>query len=373
METAARPHLNGMCYVYYYSRDVLDPALVAAEMQKLNVKSLRSWSHLTWLLTDADTVNRSVADGYHRMYRLMQQAGVTQIVGMSHYWLFPDGEQMDRESSAMYYRDETPGSPYQRFLNLYERSFETMVREFPEVTDWETGNELNHHAFLHPTDGGRFTVAQRADIATDMMFRAARAIHRANPKAGVIMPGMAPVGEKGEGVFATNIAAEYDGILETLERVYSNIESGKFGSTDPRDFFDQLCWHPYYARQDEQGAWHWVMPDDDWVAINRAVYEVAVRHGDGDVTCVLSEYGYSDGGADDAPLIPLVAEGFRRIREEMPFVQTVHAYRFFDSLGAQTEEKDTYAFYTMKDGVLTAKKRVYTLQQQYGGSGRLSE
>ena len=68
-----------------------------------------------------------------------------------------------------------------------------------------------------------------------------------------------------------------------------------------------------------------------------------------------------------------VREGLRLIRERMPFVSTVHAYRFYDSMGYVSEEKDNYAFFTMKNGLLTAKKRALALQEAYGGSGPLTE
>jgi len=376
-----RSHLNGMGYVYYYSKDELSPVLAAEMMKRLNVKSVRLWTHIPWLLRDSETVNRPIADEFHNMYAEMLKAGVTQLVGMSHYWFFPDSlNVLAEELSQLPRRDITEGSSYQKFLELYEQSWYTLVKEFPEVTDWETGNEYNHKVFIAPLvkqgeEPGIFTMAERADICTDLMFRSARAVHAANPGAGIIMPGMAPVSEQGDGVFFTSIAAEYSGFHDTLTRIYKNIRSGQFGSENPRDFFDYLCWHPYYAEQRDDGSWHWKIPDSDWVALNRQVYEIAVKAGDPEVGCCLSEFGFNDGGTDegDEAFIPHVQEGFRLIREEMPFVDTVHAYRFFDSMGYVTQDRDHYSFFTMKNGKLTGKKKAIALQEQYGGSGNLTE
>lgn len=382
MDRASRPYLNGMGYVYYYSKDELSPERVAVMLKRLNVKSVRVWNHMTWLLKDPYTVNREVADRYHQMYATLKAAGVEQLVGMNHYWYYPEQMNMpEGESSGVPARDTTPGSDYQRFMELYETAWQTMAREFPEVTDWETGNELNHKAFLHPVkpigEEGRdwFTIEERADICTDMMFHAVRGIRAVHPQAGIIMPGMAPVGERGDGVFATSIAAEYDGMVQTLTRIYENIHSGAFGSTNPRDFFDQLAWHPYYAEQDEQGAWHWRVPNEKWVAVNKAVYDVAVQAGDDGVGCCLTEWGFNDWGSPEADeeLTEYIQEGLRLIKEQMPFVTTVHAYRFFDSMGYVTTDKDNYAFFTMKDGLLKAKKRTLALQEAYGGVGDLNE
>ncbi len=374
-----RPYLGGMGYVFYYSMDELDVRRVADMLRKLNVKSVRVWSQMSWLLEDAHTVSRDVANRYHEMYAILKDAGVEQFVGMSHYWFYPECLNIPKgERSGVPARGSLG---YDEFLQMYEQSWKTMAGEFPEVTDWETGNEFNHKSFLVPLfpvdDTGRdwFTIHERADICTDMMFYAARGIRSVRPNAGIIMPGMAPVGERGEGVFATSIAAEYDGMVQTLERIYENIRSGAFGSAEPRDFFDQLAWHPYFAEQDEQGTWHWRVPNEKWVQINKDVYAVAVRAGDDGVGVCLTEWGYNDGGSpeEDEKLIPHIREGLRLIREELPFVTTVHAYRFFDSMGYVTPEKDNYAFFTMKDGRLTAKKRTLALQEAYGGSGDISE
>lgn len=382
MSAILRPYLNGMGYVYYYSKDELQPERVAVMLQRLNVKSVRVWSQMTWLMKDPYTINREVADDYHRMYAILKSAGVEQFVGVNHYWFYPEQMNMGQaESSCVPLRDVTDGSDYRSFLELYEASWRTLAAEFPEVTDWETGNEFNHKVFLRPVkpvDGtGRdwFTVDERADVCTDMMFYAARGIRSANPKAGIIMPGMAPVGELGDGVYANSIAAKYDGMIQTLTRIYDNIRSGAFGSTNPRDFFDQLAWHPYYAKKDEHGAWHWCVPDDDWVRVNKAVYDVAVKAGDDGVGCCFTEWGFNDWGteATDESLVTHISEGMRRIKEQLPFVTTVHAYRFFDSMGYVAERKDNYAFFTMKNGVLKAKKRTLALQEAYGGVGNLDE
>ena len=372
-----RSHLNGMGYVYYYSKDILEPSRVAEMMKRLNIQSVRSWNHIPWVLKDEKNVNIDIADGFHRMYDELLKAGVSQLVGMSHYWFYPSRLGIAGETSGIPLPSQQKESDYQDFLDIYEQSWYTLVKEFPEVTDWETGNEYNHKEFLRPLDSAKemYTLKERADICTDLMFRSARAIHSISDTTGIIMPGMAPIGERGTGVYATNIEVEYDGIIMTLEKIYENIKSGQFGSTNPRDFFDSICWHPYFASQDSEGRWSWKVPDDNWVALNQSVYDVAVKAGDDGVGCCLSEFGFSDGGSQkaDSELCEHISEGFRLIKEKMPFVDTVHAYRFFDSMGYVTQEPDTYSFFTMENGKLVGKQRAYALQKQYGGNGELVE
>ncbi len=381
MKSGERKYLNGIGYVYYFTKESINPHKAAELIHALNVKSVRSWHNATWVLKDPGTLNREESDGFHNMYRLLFKAGVEQIIGLSHDWFLPleDGT-FSWGKSQVPRRDTAPGSKYIQFLDMYEGMWETLVKEFPEVTDWETGNEMNHKPFLKPlneknaNDETGFTQEEMADICTDMMFRSARAIHKCNPDAGVIMPGMAPVGEREIGVFAENIAIEYNGMIHTLERIYRNIKSGEFGSKNPRHFFDALCWHPYYAEQDEKGDWHWKKPDETWIKLNREVYEVAERAGDHGLSCYLSEYGFNDYGdtENDKLLADYLSEGLRLVRECMPFVESVHVYRMFQAL-AGTDELDNYSIFDLRDGKIFPKYKAYAVQKQYGGTGLLFE
>lgn len=374
-ESGERPFLNGMCYVYSYTRGSVPPETAADLMAALNVKSVRSWSHITWLLKDPYTVNRAECDAYHRMYALLKDAGVEQIVGMSHTWFLPEECPDDVSPFSVPARDMSEGSVYRRFLQMYEASWRTLAEEFPEINYWETGNEHNHDPFLHPldygwdTDKNVYTHKEKADIATDMMLCAARGIRSANPEAFIIMPGMAPIGEHGLGVIQDNVRVDYEGMAKTLDIIYSNIESGEFGSTDPRDYFDALAWHPYFAVQQPDGSWVWQVPDDRWVELNKLVYSVAEKHGDSGIGCYFTEFGFNDfGDANiDESLCEHVLAGMRMVREKLPFVQSVHAYRMFEHLDTQ-DSIDNYAYFHADNGNVYPKQRAYALQRAYGGN-----
>ncbi len=67
-----------------------------------------------------------------------------------------------------------------------------MVSLFPQVSQWEVGNEWNINAFLQP-DGfldsdmsEPFSPEEKLDIAVDLMYFAAKGIRRANPNAKVV-------------------------------------------------------------------------------------------------------------------------------------------------------------------------------------------
>lgn len=372
-----RPFLNGMCYVYEFTKGMVPPERAAALMRALNVKSVRSWSHITWLLKDPDTADKEHCGEFHRVYALLRECGVEQLVGMSHTWFYPkDCPNVPGDAFSVPRRDMAEGSVYRRFLDMYERAWQTLAAEFPEITYWETGNEQNHDPFLHPLDytadpeKNKFTLREKAEISCDMMLYAARGIKRANPSAHIIQPGMAPIGEHGLGVVADNVRVDYAGMEQTMKAIYEIIESGQCGSSDPRDYFDSLCWHPYYARQMADGSWKWQVPDDAWVEMNNAIYQVAVDHGDDGIDCYFSEFGYNDfgDGATDHELVEHVLTGTEIIREKMPYVASVHAYRMFEMLDV-ADTLDTYAFFHVdQDGSIHPKERVYALQRAYGGT-----
>lgn len=165
-----------------------------------------------------------------------------------------------------------------------------------------------------------------------ILFRACRATRSVSEGKIIVMTGMAPIGVQRIGVYAENIAVEYDGMVQTLERIYSDIESGAFGSENPRDFFDKLSWHPYYAKQNERGEWAVLCPDEERVAVNQAVYAVAEKHGDGNVGVYFSEYGFNDGNNKDSDrvLAQYLVEGLRLTKAEMPFVESVQVYRLLN-------------------------------------------
>lgn len=374
-----RPYINGLCYVYKYARNEIPMEKAAELFKRMNAKSMRSWNHALWLLENPRKVNKEEAENFHKMYRSFQQAGAKQIIGMSHKWFMP--ENLPADAGDIYCvpdRDLSKGSDYMNFLDIYEESWETLAKEFGEINYWETGNEYNHDPFLHPMnyredkEKNVFTLEEKAEITTDMMFRSARGIKKANPEAKIIMPGMAPVGDTGISVFKNSILTKYSGMAKTLDCIYENIKSGEFGSTNPRDFFDSLCWHPYYSKKLPEGGWEWRLPDDSWVENNDTVYRVALKHGDDEVDCYLTEFGFSDFGSPetDEKVMDYYGMAYENIREKMPYVSGAHTYRMFEFL--RTDERIDYWGLFHKEGdVLIPEKRAYGLQKAFGGNDPL--
>jgi len=328
-----RDYFNGIGYVPFYMPDEMSIEKAAETIRDLGAVCVRLWHPFPQMLEAPDRLNEKNVRHMHDVIAALRRSGVRHIISVSHEWCLPDKDGRPVfQGGNMPQRDLSEGSKYSLVMAWYEQSWETMAREFQDVDGWETGNEANHLPFLHALEGKEFDLLQKADICTDMMLRSARAIHRASPGKVIVMPGMAPIGGERVGVFADNIAVEYDGMIKTLDRIYKNIESGAFGSTDPRDFFDKLCWHPYYARQNDRGDWSLLCPDEDWAELNKAVYAVAQAHGDGEVGCYFSEYGFNDNNdaQNDRELAFYVTEGLRLAKEKLPFVETVQVYRLYN-------------------------------------------
>ena len=214
----------------------------------MGCNAYRSWMHLTEVLKDPVAPNE-VEVARHR--RLLDRAAELdiEVTGMNHEWFLPEGCKQ-RTGHAMPPRDLTPGSLYMKTLEMWEQSWETMVKLFPQVTIWEVGNEWNLNAFLHP-DGfldsdmsHPFSPDEKMDIAVDLMYFAARAIRRANPNAKVASFSPA-LSTPGLGGGLPDFLPVMYGVAWALDMVYSRIKSGKFWSTNPDDYFDIVAWHPY--------------------------------------------------------------------------------------------------------------------------------
>ncbi len=169
---------------------------------------------------------------------------------MSHEWFLPEG-CIQHTGHAVPRRDLTKGSLYRQTLEMLEQSWFTMVSLFPQVSQWEVGNEWNINAFLQPdgfldSDMSKpFSPEEKLDIAVDLMYFAAKGIRKKrNPrKSCFLFPGAehALAGRKSAGLPAAHVWNRVD----SGNKIYSRIRSGKFWSTDPDDYFDPAAWHPY--------------------------------------------------------------------------------------------------------------------------------
>ena len=146
-------------------------------VKALGCGAYRSWMHLTEVLKDPSTPDPEAVSAHTRLLDRAAALGL-EVTGMSHEWFLPKGCRQSK-GHAMPKRDLSEGSLYMQALHMLEESWYTMVSLFPQVSQWEVGNEWNINAFLHPEgflEGDMskpFTPDEKLDIAVDMMYFAA--------------------------------------------------------------------------------------------------------------------------------------------------------------------------------------------------------
>lgn len=365
----------------------LDPMVGLELMDAMGCTAFREWMHIPDILSDPITPKPKAVEAYTRTLNRCKELDI-EVTGMSHKWFLPDGSISGAENLK---RDIAPGSEYRKMLEMLETSWCTLASIFPQVTQWEVGNEWNIDIFLHPVGWHyglpSFSLEEKMDIAVDMMYFSARGIRRGNPEAKVVS--FSPTVQKdGLPYF---IPCQY-GMALALEKVYQRIESGNFWSTKSDDFFDLLAWHPYLPTQmtyapilENYPAASFFnreeAPDALWRGYNDAAYNVMVRHGDGHKKVLLTEFGFSDKG--DPEWEKRQAELFRMafdIAKTMPYIKTLHSFRLFEqeSMG-QSDDPGTisgtaevyFGFFREPRYHYAPRNKAYALQNIYGGKGTL--
>lgn len=307
-------------------RGDIDGVQAVEIMDAIGFTAFREWIHIPYVLSDPKTPKPEVVA---RMTEILNKAVELdiEITGMSHNWFLPEG-CVHREGHFMPERDTTPGSLYMQTLEMLEESWATLTALFPQVKLWEVGNEWNIFFLSKDTavedpegpHGWRdnFTLDERADIAVDLLYYAARGVRRGNPEAKVVMAAACTC----EDELPWFVPAKY-GIANFLERIYERIYSGKYPSTNTDDYFDLLAWHPYTS--------HDVMPNGAWKEANDAAYRVMEKYGDGHKKVLITEFGYSDSGNEK--LAKEQARYYKKIfkmLKQMPYVRTLHVFRLYE-------------------------------------------
>ena len=310
--------LYGMCYSLQERTDDPDWDIVAETqlMHSLGVGSVRNWMHFSMLLESKTKINEAACERMHAVLAEQKKYGMT-VIGMNHT-NFNEGTALSGKPR----RDVSAGSAYISWLNDYYLSWRTLVAEFPEVEYWEIDNEINNPDFMTDIYGNRvYTLQEMAQISADMLYYASRAIREINPAAKTVMGGITEPEGLGHG---ENVAF--------LEELYNCIESGEYGylyglegqdraSTDPDDYFEVVCWHPYV----------WVAFDaDDFVAANDAIYAVVKEREGKDKEVIFTEVGFNNARSTEEEAAAYLEAMFTAIAARMPYVTMVTYFKLFD-------------------------------------------
>ena len=379
-------------------------------LDAMNFGAIRAWMHQTEILRSPSEANSDKVRQYTDALNMYAGLGM-EITGLSHRWFIvgKDGKLLQSDG-RMYRRDTTEGSLYIKSLQAIEEGWRTMVALFPQVVQWEVGNEWNTSDFLnvYPEDDTPLTDEERMEIATDMMYYAYRGIKSGNPKASVVSfsPAIAMssfAGKDGHERMVPFTNAGY-GIALALSRVYANIASGQYPAglapdKDPDHYFDMVAWHPYlltgmnpmiisetYPAQGRFFREEHV--DALWQNFNDMAYNVMVMNGDADKKVLLTEMGFNDWHNTDKEQAHLAEYErlFAMVSETMPYVKTVHLFRLltapaeyqfglfwhgmkeYNDWLTKSNFKDIVAPYTEVYPDFSPREKAYTIQKITGGN-----
>lgn len=311
-------NLYGMGYLFFERRNEIDGSVALQAMKNLGVKSYRVWMHFSYMFTSPENTNQTHVTLMQQHVREALEMGF-QIIGMNHYSYQEEGYfSIGKERRIDY---DNPASRYSLWLDNYEKSWYELVKLFPEITYWEIDNEINNPDFMF-IDGQKdavLTIDEMVKISADMLYRASKGIHKANPKAITVMGGL--VDSIGLG-----LGSQYKGIYtgtmeEFLEKLYDAIESGEHGSIYYDDFFQVAAWHPYYYQHG---------PDQYFIDKNLALYDIVKSREGKDKKVFLSEFGWNPRVNSELQVAEWIESLYTVIEESLPFVESLHYYIMFN-------------------------------------------
>ena len=297
-------------------------------------------------------------------------AGVTNLLGQA--CVIPKYSDF-RITTAGHTAPRPSEEGYLSYMLAVEEMWEAIAKLFPEITKWEVGNEYNSNTFFHPNGyksvsgslsegSGGFTDDEKVKVVTDYMYYASKGIKKGNPNAKCVMPGLAPIN-------GSMAAVEY-----FLADVYDYIKSGnapegEVKSSNPNDYFDYLCWHPYSNKADET-----------WLEENNKIYQVAIDNGDEGKPVIFSEFGFTDGGNDEKQEVQCeyLELAFDYMKNSMPYLETCMEFRLYQCAYAEVwggiGEVYFGAFAEPYNGKgFTPRLKALTIQKIYGGKGDLNK
>ncbi|PWM47217.1 MAG: hypothetical protein DBX47_00870 [Clostridiales bacterium] len=319
----------------------LNPDEAVELLKMLGVKVVRVALNNNLVMSDNTTFIEEKALARQAQIKALNDAGIKILAVNSTWFLPPDVQEQSPSDMFLPERDFTEGSDYMRFLNDYEVMWENMANKFPLVTYWQTGNEPNQTLWFHKKDNANFPIQESMAINVDMMYRAARAIKKVNPKAVIVMPALAPL----------------PNLEKCFNLIYDYIQSGEYGPTDVDSYFNIAAWHPYV-----QPGYTAPM----WAKLQKAIYKTCEKKGDAGRRVIFTETGFQGGGDSD-----FWEQMYDQTRNELPFVDGMMVYCMTshvltgNSFGIFNTDSQTGSYIPLQVA--------WDLQNMFGGEGNLAK
>lgn len=355
-------YFNGICALSGEFNNGVDVGLTnewtASKAKALGAKSCRIWIAMSGLFSVGEEDDLHLNQIYYSVMKdhveKLQEAGVENFLLMFTAFVYPTGYVPTTGYVVPNPREEYDF--YLRFLKMNAEAAGKIKELFPEIRNFEPGNEpdfacpgcIHKNGFIH---GGGMNVNSdfiyndddKISILNDLCWYVRKAVTSVDPNAKVVYPGL------------TNQAT----VPDFVDLIYKKIESQtlpagqEFSDNNPDNYFDILNWHPYPTQIDTSFNIKW----DEWAEYNKSIYDVVKRHGDEGKEVYFSELGWTDWGTDNDAEKEKIASNyssaFKTIREEMPWVTAVFAFRLtnlkYQMLDTTGGEENFGLFYHPED------------------------
>ncbi len=370
-------YLYGICETPLELYPEVDSGLtaewIADVCAAMGIKSYRIWAHMGHLFTvnedDSLTVNQDYADRIHQVVATLEAAGVEKFSLLTSERLHLAEDSKYSNTSVA--DPTTDIDKYLRGLQIEEKAYEWMAKEFPNIDYYECINEPDHEAgtfinkngyVYNPAEIGageyNFTTEETIKVCMDYCWYIRRGLQNGNPNAKLMMPAL----------------CHYSSSPAWMEKMYEAIYSKtlpagqELSDTDPDNYFDVLNWHPYLNSMFGVGD---NISEGLWVERQKEFHDVAVKYGDAEKPVWLTEFGFSDSG-DITVLGTVTADGqtgkaptnyvaaLEAIKEELPWVETICMFRVTDMYNVKYDvaTENTFGlFYNPDDPVNKGKPK----------------
>ena len=362
----------GVCYELHVRRDDpdFDYKKDAILLKNLGVKSIRFWLQANDYMISPTKVYQDGCNYAHEVLNEFIKNGI-EIIAMNN-----TNYSTGLGASCKPQRDLTPNSYYLKWLNDYSTTYYTLANEFKEIKYFEIENETNGSFCNDMNNKDTYSLQQKSELTTDMLYYASQGIHKANKDAITVIGG--PVGLSG------------GKIKNFFESIYNNIESGEFGykydeqtkesaSKNPDDYFQMACWHPYI----EQTTFY----KSVFKKYNDEIYQVILNHEGKHKEVMFSEIGWTNKYCSEEISAKYLKSMYELVTAEMPYVKFVTYYKLYDYGDAATYWTHEISRYGLIYDPMTSrqyndgydentiveagspKKQAYAFQEVAGGSG----
>ncbi len=339
------------------------------------IQSFRIWVSLDGrssglINVDSDnnlSFNKAYLDKVHDYVDNLIRGGVKNILFLNTCNIYPYGSSYIGFDIPDVNEDE---EEYFEFLKIMAKAYGLLAREFPEITNWETGNEpdldgagMHKHGYQHGASEAinsqyLYNNVEMAEIICDMSWYIRREVKAVSEKNRVALPAL---------------SLAYDTDHSFFEGIYEAIESRKLpygtekSDIDPDNYFDIIDYHPYINAGGLGGSFNFSDDDwEDWAEIQFEIHDIAKKHGDEKKATYFSEMGWTDygheyNGVDQNQIADNYIIAMDIIKEQMPWVEVVYCFRattlIYQKASDNQTEENFGIFYNQADPVHGGKAK----------------